>query len=99
MFHGRRDWHAGVGRQECTLAKVVFLARVVLGRGMSRLIAGLVLVLALPASAGERLAGRAKVIDGDTIVVDGIHVRLKGVAAPEVAHFGRGGEPGGEEAR
>jgi micrococcal nuclease len=66
---------------------------------MRRLIAGMVLVLALPASAGERLAGRAKVIDGDTITVDGIHVRLKGVAAPEVAHFGRGGESGGEEAR
>jgi micrococcal nuclease len=66
---------------------------------MRRLVAGLVLGLVLPAVAGERLVGRAKVIDGDTITVDGIHVRLKGVAAPEVAHFGRSGEPGGEEAR
>src|SRR4051794_26106306 len=57
------------------------------------------LALAAPAAAGERLAGRARVLDGDTITVEGIHVRLKGVAAPEVAHFGRGGEPGGEEAR
>ena len=49
--------------------------------------------------AGERLAGRAHVLDGDTIVVSGIHVRLKGVAAPEVAHFGEPGEPGGEAAK
>ena len=38
-------------------------------------------------------------LDGDTIVVSGIHVRLKGVAAPEVAHFGEPGEPGGEAAK
>src|SRR4051794_7928129 len=49
-----------------------------------------------PAAAGERLAGRAHVLDGDTIVVDGIHGRLEGVAAPEVAHFGKLGEGGGE---
>ena len=54
---------------------------------------------ALPAFATERLVGRAHVIDGDTIVVAGIHVRLKGVAAPEVAHAGEAGEPGGDEAR
>ena len=41
--------------------------------------------LALPATAGERLAGWTHVLDGDTIVIDGIHVGLKGVAAPEVA--------------
>ena len=57
------------------------------------------LALSLPAMAGERLAGRAHVLDGDTIVVSGIHVRLKGVAAPEVAHFGEPGEPGGEAAK
>ena len=56
-------------------------------------------LLAIPAAASERLAGRAHVLDGDTIVVSGIHVRLKGVAAPEVAHFGDPGEPGGEAAR
>jgi endonuclease YncB( thermonuclease family) len=27
------------------------------------------------------------VLDSDTIVVGGIHVRLKGVATPEVAHY------------
>ena len=56
-------------------------------------------LLAIPAASSERLAGRAHVLDGDTIVVSGIHVRLKGVAAPEVAHFGDPGEPGGEAAR
>ena len=40
-----------------------------------------------------------KVIDGDTVSVAGIHVRLKGVAAPEVAHAGEAGEPGGEAAK
>ena len=39
-------------------------------------------------AAGERLRGRAQVLDGDTIIVADIHVRLKGVAAPEVAHPG-----------
>lgn len=38
-------------------------------------------------------------LDGDTVVVAGIHVRLKGVAAPEVAHAGEAGEPGGDAAR
>src|SRR4051794_35785065 len=57
------------------------------------------LAAALPATAGERLAARAHVLDGDTIVVDGIHVRLKGVAAPEVAHYDKPGEPGGEAAK
>jgi endonuclease YncB( thermonuclease family) len=56
---------------------------------------------ALPtlALAGERLTGRAHVTDGDTISVGGVAVRLKGVAAPEVAHFGDPGEPGGIEAK
>src|SRR4051794_4637588 len=57
------------------------------------------LAAAVPAAAGERLAGRAHVLDGDTIVVDGIHVRLKGVAAPEVAHYANPGKPGGESAK
>ena len=55
---------------------------------MHRLLSvAIALATALPAAAGERLAGRAHVLDGDTIVVGGIHVRLKGVAAPEVAHY------------
>ena len=38
-------------------------------------------------------------IDADTVVVAGIHVRLKGVAAPEVAHAGKADEPAGDAAR
>jgi micrococcal nuclease len=57
-------------------------------------------LLALPADAAERLVGRAHVINGDTIVVGGVHVRLQGVAAPEVAHPGQPqDEPGRPEAR
>ena len=62
------------------------------------------LILALflataPATAAERLVGRAKAIDGDTLEVAGIRVRLQGVAAPEIEHPGRPvAEPGGPEA-
>jgi hypothetical protein len=63
----------------------------------------LVLLLALltsPSNTAERLVGRARIIDGDTIVVGGVHVRLQGVAAPEVAHPGQAqDELGGPEAR
>lgn len=51
---------------------------------------------AIPALAGERLAGRTHVLDGDTVVVGDITIRLKGIAAPEVAHFDDPGEPGGQ---
>jgi endonuclease YncB( thermonuclease family) len=61
-----------------------------------RIAIALLLALAAPASAGERLTGRARVTDGDTISVGGVAVRLKGLAAPEVAHFG---EPGGAAAK
>jgi endonuclease YncB( thermonuclease family) len=57
-------------------------------------------LLTSPADATERLVGRAHVIDGDTIVVGDVHVRLQGVAAPEVAHPGQPqAEPGAPEAR
>ena len=54
------------------------------------------LIIALPAVAGERLAGRAHVLDGDTLAVGGLHARLKGAAAPELAHYGQPGERSGE---
>lgn len=40
------------------------------------------LILATPAAA-EQLVGRALTIDGDTLRVGGVAVRLQGVAAPE----------------
>ena len=64
-----------------------------------KLVAAVLLALSLPASAGERLVGRARVTDGDTLRVGGVAVRLKGLAAPEVAHFGDPAEPGGFEAK
>ena len=57
------------------------------------------LILAAPVIAGERLVGRARVTDGDTLRVGGVAVRLKGLAAPEVAHGGDPGESGGVEAK
>jgi endonuclease YncB( thermonuclease family) len=45
----------------------------------------LVLSLALPvlAHTNESIAGRAYVIDGDTIVIQKVHIRLFGIDAPE----------------
>lgn len=40
--------------------------------------------LATSAFADSSIAGRARVIDGDTIVVAGVKVRLNGVDAPEL---------------
>jgi endonuclease YncB( thermonuclease family) len=54
---------------------------------------------AVPVVAAERLAGTARVVDGHTLDVAGVRVRLKGVAAPEVAHAGDPGERGGEAAK
>jgi endonuclease YncB( thermonuclease family) len=42
-----------------------------------------VLLLASAVSAQADVVGIARVIDGDTIVVDGEHVRLQGLDAPE----------------
>jgi micrococcal nuclease len=46
------------------------------------------------------LSGPAYVIDGDTIVVGGVHVRLNGIDAPEVIHPGQpAADPFGDESR
>ena len=63
----------------------------------SALCAALLCLLAVPAAA-EQLVGRSRVIDGDTIVVGGIAVRLEGIAASEVARGNSPGERGGTEA-
>jgi endonuclease YncB( thermonuclease family) len=75
-------------------------------RGYSRpylaLVATLVVTLcaALAHAAPRQLAGRAHAVDGDTIKVAGVTVRLQGVAAPELAHHELGirEEPGGAAA-
>lgn len=36
------------------------------------------------AQAAETISGPSRVLDGDTVVVGGIHVRLKGVDAAEM---------------
>jgi hypothetical protein len=41
-----------------------------------------------PAIAADRLVGQAHVLDGGTIVVAGVHVRPRGVAAPALPDTG-----------
>jgi micrococcal nuclease len=67
---------------------------------MRAIVVVLALALAGAASAAERLSGRAHVLDGDTIAVGGVTVRLQGVAAPELDHpsLGIEQETGGPEA-
>ena len=40
-----------------------------------------------------RIAGSSRVIDGDTVVIGSVHIRLRGLDAPEI------GDLGGSEAR
>jgi endonuclease YncB( thermonuclease family) len=72
-------------------------------RPMRRDLLLIVMMLAAgSAQAGDRLVGRAYVRggDGDTITVNGVLVRLQGIAAPEIEHRNLGikEEPGGQEA-
>lgn len=50
------------------------------------------LVMCAGAQATEFISGVARILDGDTLDVGNIRVRLKGIAAPELS------EPGGVEA-
>jgi endonuclease YncB( thermonuclease family) len=45
--------------------------------------AALILVLASPAASAETIAGRASVIDGDTIDIHGQRIRILDIDAPE----------------
>ena len=56
------------------------------------LVANLMLTRANAFEVGDTVSGPARVIDGDTLEISGIRVRLNGVAAPER------NEPGGAEA-
>jgi micrococcal nuclease len=56
------------------------------------LVAGFMMSNANAFEVGDTVSGSARVIDGDTLEVSGIRIRLNGVAAPE-----RNG-PGGAEA-
>jgi endonuclease YncB( thermonuclease family) len=55
---------------------------------MRAILLALALCTACVATAAETLTGRAHVLDGDTITVGGVTVRLQGVAAPELEHAG-----------
>ena len=57
------------------------------------MLVGFVLLASGPVQAAEAiLTGHARTIDGDTIEIGGVSIRLKGIAAPERD------EPGGAEA-
>ncbi|MCP3447350.1 thermonuclease family protein [Bradyrhizobium sp. CCGUVB14] len=58
---------------------------------MAFLILASLVALAVPACGGD-LAGRASVIDGDTIEVHGTRIRLFGIDAPEAAQLCRDGQ-------
>lgn len=67
------------------------------------LVAALVLALTAGGLAGTRLGRQGPghvdaVLDGDTLVVDGVHVRVIGVDTPEVAHRDAPAACGGDDA-
>lgn len=62
--------------------------------GARQIVVAAVVLFALPALAADaKLTGRATVVDGDTLRLGGVSVRLKGIAAPELS------EPGGQAAK
>jgi endonuclease YncB( thermonuclease family) len=64
------------------------------------LIVAAALAVHFASGSTQMLEGPVRVIDGDTIVVAGVHVRLNGVDAEEVAHPGYPvADPHGEAAR
>ena len=61
-----------------------------------------VLVLLAPLAANAEITGKAQVIDGDTIEIDGKQIHLYGIDAPEIGQtcwFQRGEFACGKSAR
>ncbi|GEO83091.1 succinoglycan biosynthesis protein [Ciceribacter naphthalenivorans] len=55
--------------------------------GFSMLFLGLLIAAKLQQQNSQVLTGRFVVIDGDTLVVDGLHIRLEGIDAPEIGQM------------
>lgn len=51
----------------------------------SLLALAMTMTMAMPATAAETIRGPARVLDGDTLMVDGTRIRLGGVDAPEMS--------------
>lgn len=47
----------------------------------------LAVIALLTGSAPEPITGYARVVDGDTLVIDHVHIRIFGIDAPEAAQF------------
>jgi endonuclease YncB( thermonuclease family) len=76
--------HAG-GQGGKTHAACAAQARSTMIRLLTTTMAGICAgLLCLPSTgSAETVSGRARVIDGDTVVVSGVHVRLKGIDSAE----------------
>lgn len=83
------------------MQRMARLIRDLLLTALILLFMGLV-VVRLDNSPGETMSGRARIVDGDTLVIDGKRIRLTGIDAPELRQVcRRGGQdwPCGTEAR
>jgi endonuclease YncB( thermonuclease family) len=89
MFAKRRLRHAARGplSPHADARKIIRIksARMIASRLICSLsLAGLCLAAAIPQTAAQpAIVGKAEVIEGDLIVVNGVKVRLKGIDAPE----------------
>ena len=66
-----------IGHRPTGLARAVTLAALLLASQS---------LIVSAAEAGQTISGLAYVIDGDTISINGQHIRLNGIDAPEVAN-------------